>query len=68
MTATLSPSQLSAPPRPPIPTLESPLSPAELESALRSFSGSYYVEHPFHRLMYAGQLSQRQFQGWCTSA
>src|SRR5918995_6321901 len=64
MPAPLASSQLSAPPRPPIPTLDRPLSPAELESALRSFSGSYYVEHPFHRLMYAGQLSQRQFQGW----
>jgi pyrroloquinoline-quinone synthase len=64
MTATVASSPLSASPRPPIPTLDRPLSPAELEDALRSFSGSYYVEHPFHRLMYAGQLSQRQFQGW----
>ena len=64
MTATLASSQLSAPLRPPIPALDRPLSPGELESALRSFSGSYYLEHPFHRLMYAGQLSQRQFQGW----
>jgi pyrroloquinoline-quinone synthase len=68
MTATVpTSSQLSALPRPPIPRLERPLSPAELEEALRSFSGSYYVEHPFHRMMYAGQLSQRQFQGWVTN-
>jgi pyrroloquinoline-quinone synthase len=64
MTATLPSSRLSARPRPPIPVLERPLTPAELEEALHAFSGSYYVEHPFHRLMYAGQLSQRQFQGW----
>ena len=68
MTATLpTASRLSAPPPPPIPRLERPLSPAELEEALRAFSGSYYVEHPFHRMMYAGQLSQRQFQGWVTN-
>jgi coenzyme PQQ biosynthesis protein C len=68
MTATLATdSPLSAVPRPPIPRLERPLSPAELEEALRAFSGSYYVEHPFHRMMYAGQLSQRQFQGWVTN-
>ena len=64
MTATLSSSRLSAPPRPPIPRLERPLAPADLEEALRAFSGSYYVEHPFHRMMYEGRLSQRQFQGW----
>ena len=59
MTATTLPptSRLSAPPRPPIPQLERPLTTAELEEALRAFSGSYYVEHPFHRMMYAGQLS-----------
>src|SRR5918995_3455867 len=67
MPAPLASSQLSAPPRPPIPTLDRPLSPAELEEALRAFSGSYYVEHTFHRMMYAGQLSQRQFQGWVTN-
>jgi pyrroloquinoline-quinone synthase len=64
MTATLAPSRLAAPPRPPFPRLECPLSPDGLEAALRSFSGSYYVEHPFHQLMYQGKLSQRQFQGW----
>ena len=29
-----------------------------------SFHGSYYVQHPFHQLMYAGTLTPRQFQGW----
>jgi pyrroloquinoline-quinone synthase len=52
------------PPKPPLPRLERPLGAAELENALRSFGGAYYVEHPFHRSMYAGRLTPRQFQGW----
>lgn len=67
MTTSLAASQLATPPRPPIPDLGRPLSPAELEDALRSFHGSYYVQHPFHQLMYEGKLSQRQFQGWVTN-
>jgi pyrroloquinoline quinone (PQQ) biosynthesis protein C len=67
MTITFAPSQLATPPRPPVPELVRPLSPPELEAALRSFHGSYYVEHPFHRLMYTGKLSQRQFQGWAAN-
>lgn len=58
---------LPTPPAPPIPELTRPLSPDELEAALRSFSGSYYVGHPFHRLMYDGRLSRRQFQGWAAN-
>ena len=64
MTATLLASKLATPPAPPFPRLERALGPGELEDALRSFSGSYYVEHPFHQLMYEGRLTQRQFQGW----
>jgi len=64
MTAALHASQLATPPRPPFPSLERPLTPDQLEQALRGFQGSYYVEHPFHQLMYAGKLTQRQFQGW----
>jgi len=64
MTATLRASQLATPPRPRIPSLEKPLSPGDLEAALRAFHGSYYVEHPFHQLMYEGKLTPRQFQGW----
>ncbi len=64
MTATLGASRLATPPKPQFPRLEHPLGAAELEQALRSFSGSYYVQHPFHQLMYEGKLSQRQFQGW----
>ena len=54
----------AAPPAPPIPALERPLTPDELEAALRAFHGSYYVEHPFHEQMHAGLLSRRQLQGW----
>lgn len=64
MTATLVPSELALAPRPPIPALERPLTPDELEAALRSFHGSYYVQHPFHRRMYDGTLTRREFQGW----
>jgi pyrroloquinoline-quinone synthase len=64
MTATLLASKLATPPAPPFPQLERALGAGELEDALRSFNGSYYVEHPFHQLMYEGRLTQRQFQGW----
>jgi pyrroloquinoline-quinone synthase len=67
MTATLLASKLATPPAPPFPRLDRALGPGELEDALRSFNGSYYVEHPFHQLMYQGRLSQRQFQGWVTN-
>jgi pyrroloquinoline-quinone synthase len=63
-TATLHASPLSAPPPPPIPALERPLGREALADALRSFSGSYYARHPFHELMHAGRLTQRQLQGW----
>jgi pyrroloquinoline-quinone synthase len=60
----LRPSELATPPKPPVPELTRPLTPAELEAALRNFHGSYYVEHPFHKVMYEGRLTRRQFQGW----
>ncbi len=63
-TPALQASKLATPPPPPLPRLDRPLDPAALEEALRSFSGSYYVEHPFHQLMYSGRLTRRQFQGW----
>ena len=46
-----------------LPSYDAPLSPDGLEAALRSFHGLYYVEHPFHKLMYEGKLTRRQFQG-----
>lgn len=64
MTTTLSASVLSAPPPPPIPDLQRPLSPAQLADALRAFSTSYYANHPFHQLMHEGRLTPRQLQGW----
>jgi len=67
MTATLATPKLATPPKPPVPDLTVPLSPDALEQALRSFQGSYYVEHPFHKLMYEGRLTPRQFQGWAAN-
>ena len=55
---------LSAPPSVPMPQLERPLAPDALVTALRAFHRSYYVEHPFHVMMHAGQLTPRQLQGW----
>jgi len=63
-TTTLRASELATPPKPPVPLLTRPLTSKELEDALRNFHGSYYVEHPFHKLMYEGKLTRRQFQGW----
>lgn len=64
MTTSLRPSALAAPPRPPFPALGQALSPEELADALRSFSTSYYANHPFHQLMHEGRLTPRQLQGW----
>jgi pyrroloquinoline-quinone synthase len=64
MSTALYASELAAPPPPPIPALDEPLEPDELEAALRAFSGSYYAHHPFHQLMHEGRLSKRQLQGW----
>ena len=55
---------LAAPPTPPIPELDRALAPDDLETALRAFHASYYVQHPFHRMMHDGLLSRRQLQGW----
>lgn len=64
MTTTLSASVLAAPPAPRIPVLERPLEPEALADGLRSFSTSYYANHPFHQLMHEGRLTPRQLQGW----
>jgi pyrroloquinoline-quinone synthase len=63
-TSTLSASVLSSPPPPPIPVLQRPLAPEALAESLRSFSTSYYANHPFHQLMHEGRLTPRQLQGW----
>ena len=64
MTTTLHASVLAAPPPAPIPALIQPLAPDDLAAALRAFSGSYYANHPFHRLMHEGRLTKQQLQGW----
>ena len=46
MTTVFNDSRLTTVPRPAVPELSRPLTPAELEEALRGFHGSYYVEHP----------------------
>jgi pyrroloquinoline-quinone synthase len=63
-TGMLSSSVLAAPPPPPIPALHRPLDPEALAEGLRSFSTSYYANHPFHQLMHEGRLTPRQLQGW----
>jgi pyrroloquinoline-quinone synthase len=64
MTAVLGIPALAAPPPPPIPRLDQPLSPEALAEGLRAFSVSYYANHPFHQLMHEGRLTPRQLQGW----
>jgi pyrroloquinoline-quinone synthase len=63
-TVALHASVLAAPPPPRIPQLEEPLAPDLLADHLRSFSTSYYANHPFHQLMHEGRLTRRQLQGW----
>jgi pyrroloquinoline-quinone synthase len=57
-------STLAAPPAPPIPPLDRPLSATDLADCLRAFHRSYYAIHPFHRRMDEGTLSKAQLQGW----
>jgi pyrroloquinoline-quinone synthase len=64
MTTVLSASALAAPPPPAIPELDRPLTADALAAGLRSFSTSYYANHPFHQLMHEGRLTPRQLQGW----
>src|ERR671910_862007 len=64
MTIALHTSDLAAPPRPPFPELDRPLSSDALADRLRAFSTSYYARHPFHEQMHAGKLSPAQLQGW----
>ena len=42
-----------------------PLSPAELEAALRQIGAErYHNLHPFHRMLHAGQCARAQVQAW----
>lgn len=63
-TGALTASVLAAPPPPPIPNLDRALEAEALADSLRSFSRSYYANHPFHQLMHEGRLTPRQLQGW----
>lgn len=41
-----------------------PWSREELEQRLRAKEAYYHIHHPYHRRMYAGELTQAQMQGW----
>ncbi len=44
---------------------ENPLSPTELEKALRAIgSERYHNLHPFHKLLHGGKLTRAQIQAW----
>ena len=44
---------------------DEPLSPTELEAALRQIGAErYHIHHPFHRLLHDGQLTRPQVQAW----
>src|SRR5262245_38399686 len=41
------------------------MSPAALEAALRAIGAArYHNNHPFHKLMYGGELTRGQIQAW----
>ena len=41
-----------------------PWSREAFEARLRAKGALYHIHHPYHRAMYAGELSRRQIQGW----
>jgi pyrroloquinoline-quinone synthase len=44
---------------------ERPLSPEELEAALRAIGAErYHILHPFHRLLHGGRLTRGQVEAW----
>lgn len=43
---------------------DAPMSRADFEQALRAKGVRYHIHHPFHRAMYAGELTATQIQGW----
>jgi pyrroloquinoline-quinone synthase len=64
MTTPLHASDLSAPPRPLLPSFAQVLTPEELVSGLKALGASYYATHPFHVRMHEGRLTKPQLQGW----
>ncbi len=45
-------------------TEQTPWSREEFETKLRGMENKYHIHHPIHTLMNAGELSQKQLQGW----
>ena len=43
---------------------QAPLSRAEFEARLRGKGARYHIHHPFHKAMYAGELTPQQIRGW----
>lgn len=44
---------------------ETPLSPDDLEAALRAIGAQrYHIHHPFHQLLHDGKLNRAQVQAW----
>jgi len=44
---------------------EEPMSPAELEAAIRAVGAErYHDKHPFHKLLHGGKLNKGQVQAW----
>ena len=44
--------------------IQTAMSPAEFEQALRAKGAYYHIHHPFHVAMYEGRASREQIQGW----
>lgn len=45
--------------------MSAPMTPEELEAALRDIGAArYHSNHPFHKLLHAGELSKGQVQAW----
>lgn len=43
---------------------QAPLSRDDFEARLRAKGSRYHIHHPFHKAMYAGELTPQQIRGW----
>ena len=43
---------------------QTPWSREEFEAQLRGMERYYHIHHPYHTMMYAGELNKKQLQGW----
>ena len=50
-----------------MPTVEAPMTGAELTAALRGLSRHYWGTHPFHRRLHAGELTEAEFRLWAAN-